>query len=250
MRHSLPAIISAFALAVAGGASPARADQPSLASVLAQYTNAMGGREALSKIKSTVAVFSFALLGRRMIETTTSKAPFYFLQVMRAEGGAATISDGFDGTTAWVQGADGKVRVLTGEDRAEIVSAAASANASEIFSDRWPTTVALKPSETYDGKTYLVLSIEPRGGLRHDEFLDPQTCRPMIERYVSTSSTSYSVFSEFGTGPLGELQAALITTTRSDGLPPLTSRLQSVKDNVKLSNAMFMPPLGKGGETI
>jgi len=215
-----------------------------------RYVSALGGRKLLGSIKNQVSVYTFTLLGRVLVVRTTTKEPCYYLQVTQAEGGTSKISVGFDGKTAWSQGPDGVTQVLTGEKRAAVISDAAGGNDSEIFPARWPTTVSLKPPETHGDKTYVVLDITPKGGLSHDVFLDPQTYQPMIERSVDSSATSISVVNELGKGPLGELQAQSITTTRSDGFPQVTATLQFVRDNGDISDTIFAPPLGKGGVTI
>jgi hypothetical protein len=94
------------------------------------------------------------------------------------------------------------------------------------------------------------LSIKAKDGVTHDEFIDPETNMPVIERVVEENATSISVVEAFGKGPMGELQARIITTTRSDG-PQVTSVLREAQDNAKVSNSIFAPPLSnKGASTI
>lgn len=222
-----------------------------LATLMAKYVDVTGGRSRLSKIQTVVAVSSFSLFGRVMEVTTTAKAPANFLQVIQPEGGVGgKISVGFDGTTAWTVGPDDVMHVLTGQKRAEVIADAAGANNSEIFPDRWPTTVSLKPSEDVEGKSYYVLSIQAKGGVAHDILMDSQTYLPIIERKAEPDSSSITVVNEFGKGPLGELISKSATTTSSD-FPRVTSTLQSLHDNVSVANSIFAPPLlGKGTETI
>ncbi len=231
-------------------ASPSAPAASELPAVMNRYVSALGGREVLASIKTQTLVYSFPLLGRVLVVRTTTKVPSFYLQVTQAEGGTGKISVGFDGKTAWSQGPDGVTTILTGEKRASVISDAAGGNDSEIFTDRWPTTVALKPAETHDGKTYVVLSIMPKGGINHDVFLDPQTYQPMMERTVESDATSISVVNAMSKGPLGELEAQSITTTRSDGFPQVTAALRFVRNNADVSDSIFAPPLGKGTETI
>jgi hypothetical protein len=232
--------------------SPTTNSTPSsdLATVMAKYVEVSGGRSRLGKIQTVVAVSSFSLFGRVIDVTTTTKAPSSFLQVVQPEGASGgKISVGFDGTTAWTVGPDGVMHILTGQKRADVIADAAGANNSEIFPERWPTTVSLKPDEDVDGKPYYVLSILAKGGVEHDILLDTQTYLPIIERRVEPDSSSITVINEFGKGPLGELISKSATTTSSD-FPRITSTLQSVRDNVAVANSIFVAPLGKGTETI
>ncbi len=266
MQRAAIALLAVLALLAAGRTSPAGAELPpvssptptvsvpaassDLSSVVQRYVDAIGGRELLGKIHSSIIVYSVKLMGRELLVTTTTKNPVYFLQVTRIRGTSGQLSVGFDGKTAWLQQANGVVHVMTGQDRAELISDAVGANDSEIFTDRWPTTVTLKPSENVNGKTYAVLSIKAKGGISHDIFLDPQTYQPAIERTATTAVTSVTVVDTFDKGPLGELLPRVTTTTRSDGFPPTTASLRSIDDNANVSNSIFAPPLGKGSETI
>lgn len=214
-----------------------------------KYVSIAGGRALLSKLTSMVAVSSFTLLGHEIVVTTTVKAPSNYLQVVEPEGGAGRLAVGFDGKTAWSQGPDGVVQLLTGQKRAEVIADAAGANNSEIFPNRWPTTVALKPIETIEGKSYYVLSIQAKGGVAHDVLMDSQTFLPVIERKAEPDSSSITIVNEFGKGPLGELISKSATTTSSN-LPAITSTMRSLRDNVHVVDSLFAPPLGKGTETI
>jgi hypothetical protein len=229
----------------------ARADSFDLTSVMQKYVSAAGGREALSKIHCSMTVYKSTVMGRVIMVTTTAKTPFYYLQVLQPEGSTGKMSFGFDGTTAWMQSPDGAVTTLTGEKRAEVISDAVGANNSEVFPDRWPTTVTLKPPESIDGKSYTVLSIKAKDGVTHDLLLDPQTNLPVIERSTEGNVTLLSIVEAFGKGPMGELQAHVIMSSRSDGAPQIYSVLREVQDNAEVSNSIFAPPLAsKGAETI
>jgi len=250
VQRSVIAIIIVLMLLTIGH-SGARADSSDLTSIMAKYVSASGGREALSKIHNSVTVYKSTIMGRVLKVRTTAKTPFYYLQEVQAEGSTGKISFGFDGTTAWMRTPDGSVTTLTGEKRAEVISDAVGANNSEIFPNRWPTTVTLKPTEVIDGQSYSVLSIKAKDGVTHDLFIDPQTNLPVIERTVEGQVTAVSVVEAFGKGPLGELQARLITSTRSDGSPQVKSVLREAQDNARLSTSIFAPPVSsKGAQTI
>ncbi|MBV8670250.1 MAG: hypothetical protein JO098_00680 [Candidatus Eremiobacteraeota bacterium] len=260
----LLSIILASCLLAAGAASQARSApqaEPSatatstasagdVSAAMVKYAAAIGGRSLMERIHTQVSVFTFPLLGRTMVVKTTTKTPCFFLQETQAQGGTGKITIGFDGKTAWTQGPDGTTTTLTGEKRAEVVSEAAGGNTSEVFPDRWPTQVTLKPDETHDGKTYVVLAIMPKDGLTHDILLDAHTYQPMVERSHESDVAVISIVNSFSKGPLGELQAQSVTTTRSDGFPQVTATLQTVRDNDAVDDAIFAPPLGKGGVTI
>lgn len=239
--------LAAQPTAPAPAASVAAAD---LAAIMQRYTAAVGGKELLAKITTQVSVFSFTLLNHTMIVTTTTKAPNYYLQVVAPESGGGALVSGFNGKLAWMQDASGVVHILSGQRRAELITDAVGANNSEIFPERWPTVVSLKPAETIDGKPYYVVAIAPKGGVSHDMILDPQTFQPIMDRTVEQNAMLTSTVDAFGAGPLGELYPKSLTTTRSDGFPTITTTLRSVKDNVPVANSLFGPPASQGTETI
>jgi hypothetical protein len=211
---------------------------------------AVGGKDLLAKIATQVSVFSFTLANHTMVVTTTTKTPTFYLQVIAPEGGGGTLTSGFDGRLAWIQDASGVVHILSGQRRAELITDAVGANNSEIFPERWPTALTLKPGETIDGKPYYVVEIAPKNGLAHDMILDAQTYQPVMDRTVEPDATVISTVDAFGSGPLGELYPKSMTTTRSDGFPTITTVLRSVKDNVPVANSLFAPPASQGTETI
>lgn len=237
-------------VAAPSSAPSASGPAPDLAAIMDRYTAAVGGKDLLAKITTQVSVFSFTLANHTMVVTTTAKAPTYYLQVIAPEGGGGALASGFDGKLAWVQDASGVVHILSGQRRAELITDAVGANNSEIFPDRWPTAISLKPGETIDGKPYLVVEIAPKDGIAHDMILDPQTYQPMMDRTVEPEATLISTVDAFGSGPLGELYPKSMTTTRSDGFPTITTVLRSVKDNVPVADSLFAPPASQGTETI
>jgi hypothetical protein len=236
--------------AARAGTTPIPTSSPNLQAIMDKYAAAMGGRPLLAKIATQKVVYSFTLLDHTIIVTTTIKAPVYYLQVVQPEGGGGELKAGFDGKFAWLQDAGGVVHLLSGQRRAEIVSDAAGANNSELFPDRWPTSVSLRPNERINGKEYYVITIMPRGGVAHDVILGMQTFQPEMDRRTEPDATTISTVDAFGAGPQGELFPLTVTTTRSDGLPTVTSILRNVNDNVPVSKLLFSPPASQGTETI
>lgn len=234
---------------VAAGSSPAPAATLALATIVNRYAQAIGGRSVLVKIRSQVSVYTFDLMGYTVTLTTENKPPSYYLQVVTIEGSPST-STGFDGKLAWLRSTDGVVQILSGTKRAELITEAAGANNSELFEERWPTQLALRPSEAVDGKLYYVVSVTPKDGVEHDLLLDANTFQPVIDRSSEAGVTSTAAVNEFTTGPLGELDAKVVTTTRSDGLPTLVTTLHALRDNVPIPNSVFSPPASAGTETI
>jgi hypothetical protein len=228
-------------------AARAQAGPSDLSAVMDQYATALGGRQTLSAIHSFESTYKSTIMGHDILIVTKAKAPYYFLQTFSAAGSTATTSVGFDGTTAWRQDPNGTVHTLSGQDRAELVSEAVGAMDSEIFPDRWPTTVTLRPTEIINGKTFSVLRIAPKDGTEHDVLIEQQSGLPLVERTVQGQVSGMTVVESFSKGPMGELQARVMVSQRSDGTPQITSVLSGVKDNVSYPDALFAPPIPSTG---
>jgi hypothetical protein len=235
--------------APAQGSAALASPAPDLGAILSKYAHALGGRDLLSKIKTQKTINTFTLLGRTIVQTTTVKPPFYFLQVIQVEGEAGQIKEGFDGKFAWVQDARGVVQILSGSRRAEVITDAAGGNDSELFPQRWPTTLTLRPSETVGGRQYYVVTIAPKGGVAHDLLLDTATFQPIMDRTTEDGGISMATVDAFTSGPLGELYPKSVMTTSSK-VPPITTSLRSIKDNFDVPNSIFSPPVTKESETI
>jgi hypothetical protein len=104
---------------------PALPVLPDVDEILSKYVRALGGEQALRKVTSRV------ITGRRDIPTGPGglipmpaeveifqKAPNRTLSVYRTD--TFTISDGFDGTTAWTQTAAGAVNTLPDPDQGRV----------------------------------------------------------------------------------------------------------------------------------
>jgi hypothetical protein len=220
--------------ALAAGATSSPTE--SAASILSNVTQAYGGRAVLAAIKNEIIVVDLTIGGQQATSTTMIAAPNKYMTVIDVPGMHAKVSRGFDGAVAWATDAYGVVRSLTGDSANAVKCEAIDANETSLFPDRWPTTVKAQPSQTVDGKTYLVLSIEPRGCEKSTAFVDPKTY--LIMRYATTGQTS--AFSNFQNGPSGEKYAKSIEVT--GGMGVLLGTVTSVRANVPLDPSAFSIP--------
>lgn len=225
-------------------------DQPTLATIMQKYANALGGLKLLTSIATTRTVYTSALLGRTVTVTTTAKAPSSFVQQVNVGDTPLSLDVGFDGKTAWTKTIAGAVNKLSGSRRSDIINQAASLNNSEVVPNRWPTALRRKPDETIDGQHYYVIEVTPRGGSAHDLLIDAQTFLPVMSRQYEGDVKTLDIVRKFGKGPLGEATGAVIFTTRSDGsLPDVTSTLLSTRDNIQVDDAAFAPPVPTNAPT-
>lgn len=209
--------------------------------VVARYAAAVGGRDVLAKISSRVVQLSTSAWDQPAAVTITSKAPANYLEVIDIPALGETIRRGFDGKVAWSQ-SDGAVRILKGAGREELIDRAAAANYTELFAERWPTSVTLLPEQVRAGNRFIALRIEPDGARPRELLLDAATYRPAIvlrrwgggEASVEATATAK--------GPLGEAFARQTTMTDSAGNRAVSATVTSIQDNVSVDDAIFSPP--------
>lgn len=112
----------ATTLAQNGGRKPAgastdakRAEQmPTAEQVLERYVRAIGGREAIEKVKTWVKKGSFELTDEMVASVEFyEKAPNKFVHLVSFPGGGY-FQEGFDGTVAWEKSAQDGLREITG----------------------------------------------------------------------------------------------------------------------------------------
>ena len=110
---------------------------PEVDEVLTKYVTALGGEQALRKMTSRLVTGKRDVpLGPAGLDpmpgefTIYQKAPNLMLSVSRTW--RATISDGFDGTTAWAQNAAGRVNVLPSPDQGRAMRSASLHEALEL----------------------------------------------------------------------------------------------------------------------
>lgn len=226
----------ACALAPAIAAAAPSSPTPSAAQIVDKVATAYGGRAVLASIKNKIIVVQLTIGGQPATATTTIAAPNKYVTVIDIPGMHAKVARGYDGSVAWSTDSYGVVSSLTGTQATALVCEAADANDSDLFPDRWPTTVKELPSRTVDGKKYLVLSTVPKGCDESTSYVDPQTY--LIMRVEAMGQTS--AFSDFQTGPAGEKYAKSIVITGPMGV--VQAAVTSIQDNVTLDPATFTMP--------
>jgi|SRR5579864_295318 len=230
-------LLAALAPAATALAAGSTAAPPSASATLAKMAAAAGGMSVLASIKTQVIVATAAIQGQQATLTTTVQAPNKFLQVIDVPAFHLRITKAYDGTTAWASDAYGNVKALTGDQAHEVLCEAIDSNDAVMFPDRWPVTVKAQPNQTIDGKSYLVLSVTPKGCETATLMVDPKT--DLISRETVSGQTS--VLSNFKKGPAGEIYAATLVVTGPQGV--FVATVSSVQDNVALDPAAFtMPP--------
>ena len=181
-------------------ASAKAAPLPSAASVLANLTQAYGGRTVLDSIKSSSESLSLSLQGQPGTSTTTHEMPNKFVNVLTVPAYHVNMTTGFDGTNGWIKDSYGQVKLLAGD---QLATVRCQFN-NPIYAMLHPTAdvaAAVQPSQTVDGKSYLVLLVSQKGCSSTTLYIDPRTY--LVSRLIGEQQTTD--LSDYSTGPAGEV---------------------------------------------
>ena len=230
--------VIAMVVGITSGSGAANADAvPStMASVLANITDAYGGAAVLASIKTQTVVVSSVVSGQNATVTNTFAAPDHLLEKVVIPAFQITVLSGFDGKTAWASDAYGNFEALTGEKAQEVRCQAIGDNPTTGTSADSTSATKLESNMTIGGKTYLVVSVTPPNCPEVVDFVDPQSY--LIER-VQTAGVTITL-SDFKKGPSGETYPTTIVQSGPQGVA--VSTVLSVKDNTAVDPSMFSMP--------
>jgi hypothetical protein len=229
---------------------------PSADQILSKYIQALGGEQALHKVTSRLVTATEDLPtgpGGRMTAQANleqyAKAPNLQLNVYHSD--KFTISDGFDGTSAWSQDAKGNVVDVTGPDLIRARRAAdfyPSTNLKEAY-DR----LAVAGTEKVNNRdAYLVVG-SPQGGLPERLYFDAQSGL-LLRRLIllptqlgnSPWQVDYDDYRDTGSGARFPFVIRMIPGTSNSVLArQSTIRVEKIQDNVPIDSDRFSKPQAK-----
>jgi photosynthetic reaction center cytochrome c subunit len=230
---------------------------PSADEILSKYIQALGGEQALRKVTSRMITATQDLPtgpgGRTPVQARVeqyAKAPNLQLNIYHSD--KFTISDGFDGTTAWSQDAKGAVTDATGPDliRAKRdVDFYESLNLKQEYS-----RLAVRPVEKVNNRdAYLVIGFPRGGGLPERFYFDVQTSL-LLRRLTllptqlgnSPWQVDYDDYRDTGSGVKFPFVIRMIPGTSAAVLArPSTIRVEKVQDNAPIDGGKFANPQSK-----
>lgn len=227
------ATILAAAIAPVGAKTEAL---PTAASVLAKMVAADGGEATLDSIKTQVIAARATIAGQDVAITTTWSVPGGWRQDLDFSAYHVKVIEAYDGTTAWASDAYGHVKILTGDQEQQVRCGAIEADPRGLRSSGRQTAMEVSPRKVIDGKSYIVLTVTPKGCPGTVDYVDPKT---YLIKKVETSTQTLT-FSNYKKGPKGELYPSLVLTFGAQGVVVVT--ITSIKDNVALDPSVFSVP--------
>jgi hypothetical protein len=227
---------------------------PSVDEILAKYVQALGGEAAIRKVTSRLITATHDLPsgagGKVPIPSLVEqyrKAPDLVVNVDHTPN--FTVSDGFDGTTAWAQNMAGVVSdVASATDQARLKRAADFYESLDLKQE-YMRMAARGIERVNDRDCYVVLGY-PQGDSLERLYFDTQT--GLLLRRITTLPTSvgafpfqvdYDDYRDSGSGvkiPFWIRTSPI--TPRSELETQSITRVQKVQDNVPIDGGKFVKP--------
>lgn len=227
---------------------------PTVDDILAKYVEALGGSTALRTVTSRVLKGTQYIPtgpgGRDLVPATVeqySKAPNLYLNVYRTP--TFTISDGFDGKTAWSQGQNGRVTELPMPER-ERASRAADFYEPLNLKAQYSSLI-VTGLETIGGRDAYVVMAVPRGDNPEKLYFDARSGLLLRKTTYLTTPTGGSPFrrntDDYRVSKAGVKSpyAILLDPAGPRTLlwPTAMLRVTSLEENVPIDDARFARPV-------
>jgi hypothetical protein len=164
--------IAVIALALAGEAHPARAQEAG--KIVEQYVRAAGGSRALAGIQTLTLEGTFTSDdGKTGTYTLDTKLPNrYYSELLIGEKNQI---EAYNGKSAWHQNAAGELGTLVGPEGMQLEAAAQYFNSRLLNLKKSKITVALAGHAQVRGKDSQQLEVTTATGMKRQVYFDPQT---------------------------------------------------------------------------
>jgi zinc protease len=222
----------------------ARAQAPTVASILDHYVSALGGHDAIQRSTTRVAKGTIEIVGMQGVGTAESysKAPNKYLTIVQLPG-VGLFKRGFDGTSGWVSDPDPKKGLtdMSGQDLSSMRRAAdfyQSIKLNEIYPNMklsGQQNVAGRPAYEIDSDpgdgTVRRMFFDVENGLlvRNDEELDTPQGRASTLSYYEDYRDVQGVKHPY-------------TIRQVQGETTATIHLTQIISNQPVDDAMFIKP--------
>lgn len=219
----------------------ADAKLPSLDSVLQKYVEALGGKEALTKLTTRVIKGKVDVVGvsRGGQMEAYQKAPNKSLTVLDVHP-LGVIKQGFDGSAGWFFSNKG-TRTLKGPELTALI-ADSDFYRDLRFRELYPEARLLGKTKSGFRELYLVEAV-PRGGSPEDLYFDVETGL-LFRRDMMRQTSAGLVRAEIYYGDWREVDGIRLpfSITQSMGQVTLGFTIEEVKHNVTVDESVFRRP--------
>lgn len=239
---SLPLAVSAHEGGEGAGAAATPAPLPSVAQVFDRYVEAVGGREAMARLKTRVMKGTReASQGRVWPMEVTAREPGQFVMVVSVPE-QGTFTQGFDGSAGWVK----NPRVTRELSAAELADLRRAGRLLQTLKVDGPTlTMRVAGREKIGDRETIVVEDGPAPSVRERLFFDAQTGR-LLRQQVFADAVLFPIqeqtdFEDYRAVD-GVLLPFVIRTSNVDTWFSVTRKFTEIRHNVPVEDSVFKMP--------
>lgn len=227
---------------LAADVRPVAATTPPLTTqdVLARHLQALGGRAAVSAVKSTRVAQTIETGGIKGAVTIVYQAPDKEFE--QDTLGILNTTQGYDGKSAWRRDSNGNVRLLGDDERRELRLQLYIDTNSYILPDEGgiPGKITLRPEREPKTGNY-VLDVAPQDGKPTVLFLDSKTFLIAKEQHLDDNIPVTTTFGDYHTVD-GVKFPFFQRTTNGTPRYDAVARVTKLENNVSVPDSLFAPP--------
>ena len=208
--------------------------------VLARHLAALGGRAAVSAVKSTRVAQTVETGGIKGTVSIVYEAPDK--EYEQDSLGILNTTQGYDGKSAWRLDSNGNVRLLGDDERRELrLQLFIDTNSYVLPAEGGiPGKVTLRPAREPKTGDY-VLDIAPTDGKPSVLFLDPKTFLIAKEQHLDDNVPVTTTFGDYRTVD-GVKFPFSQRTTNGTVRYDVVAQVTKLENNVSVSDSLFAPP--------
>lgn len=237
----LPLAVSAHE-GEAGAGATAAAPLPSVAQVFDRYVEAVGGREAIARLKTRVMKGTReASQGRVWPMEVTAREPGQFVMVVSVPE-QGTFTQGFDGPAGWVK----NPRVTRELSDAELADLRRSGRLLQTLKVSGPApTMRVAGREKIGGREAVVVEDGPAPAVRERLFFDAQTGL-LLRQQVFIDAVLFPIQEQTDFEDYREVDGVrlpfVIRTSNVDTWFSVTRKFTEIRHNVPVEDSVFKMP--------
>lgn len=240
MRLSRVFLIAVFLAASAAVAARAQKD-PDPEGILDLHAEALGGREAIARVRSVASTGELVLLPAGMKGEVRSWSALPCLSRTEARLGIFAVTQGFDGERSWMVGPNGMLQVMRDEDSRRNQATTCLIESFAYLDPGGPFGIEPLGKATDDSIPCSILEFSPPDGYRFRIWFDERTWLARMIEIDALNGTVEQRFDDYREVS-GVLFPFRSTTTRKAIGQTLAVTVSGLEVNPSFDPAIFLPP--------
>ena len=226
-------------ISVSCGLTAAAGQSPDLDEILNRHLKALGGRDAISRIGATAAYSTIDYQGVRgkMIIMAVPPSKYFASYTL----GAAGFRMGYDGVVGWMTDANGISRRQYAEELKPMIDDVYFQNYAYAIPGLLPGKTVRRDDTLIAGRRYFCMALFPAGGDSLLIYINDVT--GLIDYRVENVGGLRAVTTYTDYRPVAGVMTPFSIDLTTPGAPyRISSRLDSMKVNIRIPDSLFAPP--------